>query len=779
MARQPEYEQPFIAQHDMIWERAPQQWLDGVPLANGHVGALIWGDGHPLRITLDKYDCWELRELPTDAEKYNYQTLRRLVEQAEAEQIWQIFGPIAKDSQLPYPTRLPMPRLEIDFGPECKDFTARLSLYTGTVCGQISLLSASISWRAYVHAARNLVVIEFNDMPEEFSLSVKVGLDHLNDEAKKTLKSWGYGPAQTGEQEGVDWLRLEFPAGGEYVVAWRQERRGQSGRLLLTILTHNDDPNPLAAALDLLQQTASADPHELRTEHVNWWGQFWEASVLTIPDHRLAALYYAEMYKLGCSTRPNGLPISLQGLWTLDGAMPPWSGDYHLDMNVQESYWPVYTSNHLDLGHSLYEAFFKVLPLFQRRCKEFFGFEGAWCGCALAYNGARVSGYATAEFWPGNGAWLCHMYWLHWLYSGDKEFLRHRAYPMLSAFMRTYLNLLEEGPDGKLHLPLSNSPEWEEGEYAAWGQDTTCDLALTRWLAAALLATTELLCVDEPEAARWHAVLERLVDYPKDGTGLLVKADTPLSHSHRHHSHLMAIHPLGILTVEDDPEAQELISRSLSHWQQQGMGEWTGWSFPWASLIASRCGLGNMAWQMLDIYANAFVCANTFHINGDPRQFGICQARYQPMTLEGGFCTAAAIMEMLLQSWGGKIRLFPAIPERWHEAYFADLRTEGAFLVTSQLRDDEVVFVEIVSEQGSDCRLVSPWPEQITILVDLADGSTTALSGSLLEFHTEAGRRYRLHPEGYPPNHEDLYFRLPQYDEGSKYFFGLKRLSRF
>jgi len=772
--------QSLINQHDMIWERPASRWLDAIPLANGHIGTLIWGDGHPLKVSLDKYDCWELREVPTDAEKYNYQTLRWLVEQEADQDINRIFWPKPEDPAQPYPTRLPMPRLAIDFGSDCTEFTARLALHSATASGQISLPAGSVSWSVYAHATYKIIVIELNDLPDEFSPSVAVGLDHLNDEAKRTLKNWGYEPAETGVAEGINWLRQRFPAGGEYVVAWMEQRHGSSLRVLLTIVTHNDDHNPLPAATNLLEEAISEDPDELHAEHCAWWQEFWQASMLHIPDTRLEALYYAEMYKLGSSARPEGLPISLQGLWTIDSQMPPWSGDYHLDMNVQEAYWPVYTSNHLELGHSLYQTLYDDLPLFKHQCQRLFDFEGAWSGCSIAYDGTLVPCWATPQFWPGNGAWLRHMYWLHWLYSQDEEFLRTRAYPMMSAFMLTYLNLLEEGVDGKLHLPLSSSPEWEGPNRAAWGADTTCDLGLIKWLTQALIETIERLDIDDPDAPRWREVQQRLVDYLQDDRrGLLIKEDTSLSRSHRHHSHLMPIHPLGVLTIDDGPGARDLITRSIGHWRGQGAGQWTGWSFPWASLIASRCGLGNMAWQMLDLYANAFITCNTFHINGDPRWFGVSYADYEPMTVEGGFCAAAAIMEMLLQSWGGKIRLFPTVPDRWHDGYFTDLRAEGAFLVTSRLREEQVLFAEVFSERGGPCRVVSPWPEQKVILVSLADATETMLDGAELEFSTTAGQRYRLYPQDQPPTDEDLAPVLPTYDAQNKHFFGVKRLARF
>ena len=162
-------------------------------------------------------------------------------------------------------------------------------------------------------------------------------------------------------------------------------------------------------------------------------------------------------------------------------------------------------------------------------------------------------------------------------------------------------------------------------------------------------------------------VLANLTDYVQKDGRLWVSAGQPLEHSHRHPSQLMAIHPLGLLNPEDGPAQKKLIEGSLLEIRTLGPWQWTGWSYPWMSLIASRAGYGNWAWQMLDTYANAFITPNTFHVNGDPRVFGVSLFAYEPMTLEAGFGAAAAVMEMLVQSHNECIRLFPAIPDRWHD----------------------------------------------------------------------------------------------------------------
>ncbi len=780
----------FLIRHEMRWEVAPEHWNTGIPLGNGHIGALIWGDGDPLKITLDKYDCWELREQVPDPEVFNYEHLRELVEAGEEEQCeWDLNRAWRLDDK-PHPTRLPMPRVEI-YLPMSGDFRAALSLYHASVLGRVGPGAGEEAVRASPEPARetdafsawiadsqNLLMLRLHgwDLFEVRDVDVRVGLDHLTDDAKQTLGDWGYEEPERGRDGDAEWLRLRFPGGGEYVVAWQvHEIHRREFLVAIAVLSHNDADDPRAEAVRLVREAADRQV-ELWEEHAAWWAEWWRACLLTIPDPLLENLFYAEMYKLGCCSRPGGLPITLQALWTADGVMPPWSGDYHLDMNVEESYWPVYASNHLEAGEPLYETFSACLPRWREDCRSFFGFDGIWSGCAIAPDGSHVHGYHGVEFWPGNAAWLAHHYWLHWLYSRDEEFLREQALPMMRGAMQTYMNLLEPDEDGTLHIPLGYSPEWGEGSIARYGPDPACDIALIRWLGESLLAAADRLGIDDPERDRWEETLELLADYPRGDGGLRVTANDALWESHRHHSHLMAIHPLGVLNVEQGDGERALIHASILQWIRQGTGHWTGWSFPWASLIASRTGLGNMAWDMLQRY-RAFITPNTFHVNGDYRAFGHSHARYSPMTLEAGFCAAAAIMEMLLQSWGGVIRLFPTVPDCWGDAYFEDLRAEGAFLVGALLAGGKVRYARILSEAGEPCRLRNPWP-QSEVTVRGPSGEET-LSGLDLQWETTEGGEYLVFPAGRPPEDDELRPELPQPSDDQCNWFGVQQPPRF
>jgi alpha-L-fucosidase 2 len=774
----------YLKQHDLVYEMSPVEWNCGIPLANGEVGALIWGDGNPLKITLDKYDVWELR---TDTPKdpcYNYAGLRKLIKEKRFDEARRVFMDLARFSGIieePYPTRIPLPRAELHFTDKVEKFTARLHLYDAFASGSLSSRKGRVRWRCFVHSRRNLITVELQYLGKIRLKDVKISLNHLDAKATETLKKWGYPDPIYDSKNGYKWIIQKFPAenaaGGGYVVAWRLLEKGRGEVIYISVLSFNDSSTPLESAIKIIDEAVNTDIETLLDSHRDFWRDFWSKSFIAIPDSRLENLFYVELYKLACCSMGR-YPCSLQGLWSQDGVLPPWSGDYHLDMNIEETYWPIYASNHLELGKPLYEQFWKNLPKFKQMCHEFFGFDGAWSRCEMALDGTPIYGYWTTNFWPGNGAWLAHMYWLHWLYSQDENFLRERAYPMMKEFMKTYLNLLELWGDGRYHIPLSNSPEWEENRPEAWGSDTTCDLAFIRWLASSLLETSKILDIEDPDSVRWRDVLEKLSDYPKDEDGLQIFRGQPLTHSHRHQSHLIPVHPLSILNVEGSEEDRRLIYRSIETLLLRGTGEWTGWSFPWASIIASRARLPNMAWHMLQMYF-FFIKPNSFHVNGDYRRFGVCIFTYQPMTLEAGFCAATAIMEMLLQSWNRRIRVFPAVPEFWKDVYFHNLRAEGAFLVTSKLKDRVVEYVIIRSEAGKICEVVNPFGENEISLINLKTGEERILSGKVLKFETRKGDAYLLKPSSKPLSETDLSYNIFERTLNERNWFGCKKIPRF
>jgi hypothetical protein len=239
--------------------------------------------------------------------------------------------------------------------------------------------------------------------------------------------------------------------------------------------------------------------------------------------------------------------------------------------------------------------------------------------------------------------------------------------------------------------------------------------------------------LNDPEAQVWRETLARLVPYPTDENGLRVNADQGFDKSHRHYSHLLAIYPYHTLTPEQGPEARELIERSVNRWQSL-KGAHAGYSFTGGCAMYATLGDGNRALETLD-QLKPLVRPNTMYYEGGGQ------------VVETPLSAVESINYLLLQSWGGVLRIFPAAPDRWKNAAFQDLRAEGAFLVSAALDDGVVGPVTIRSEAGNTCTVLNPWTDRVLLVEDEQGRAITpSRDGDRFSFATDAGRTYTLKP---------------------------------
>ena len=224
---------------------------------------------------------------------------------------------------------------------------------------------------------------------------------------------------------------------------------------------------------------------------------------------------------------------------------------------------------------------------------------------------------------------------------------------------------------------------------------------------------------------------------------ILVAKDYPLADSHRHFSHLMAIHPLGLIFWENGPQDRAIIKASMADLEKHGTSQWCGYSFSWLASLAARARDGEKAAEALEIFSTAFCLRNSFHCNGDQSGKGYSNARYRPFTLEGNFAAAAGLQEMLLQSYSDTIRVLPAVPADWKDISFKTLRAEGAFLVSAERKDGLTNSVTIISEKGGTCRLENPFGQNKFTIKGAAENDVVK-DGDDLIIKTTAGQKITL-----------------------------------
>ncbi|MDE7150630.1 MAG: hypothetical protein K2O27_00010, partial [Candidatus Amulumruptor sp.] len=194
---------------------------------------------------------------------------------------------------------------------------------------------------------------------------------------------------------------------------------------------------------------------------------------------------------------------------------------------------------------------------------------------------------------------------------------------------------------------------------------------------------------------------------------------SPYNVSHRHFSHAMAIHPLGLIDRSHGPEEAAIIEATIARLDSIGPDYWTGYSYAWLGNMKARNADGDGAAKALSTFARAFCLPNTFHVNGDQTASGLSRFTYRPFTLEGNFAFASGIQEMLLQSHTGVISLFPAIPSDWTDVGFTRLRAEGAVLVSADIKNGQLTDVRMLGERGGRFKVAFRGD---TLAVDLPAG---------------------------------------------------------
>lgn len=486
------------------------------------------------------------------------------------------------------------------------------------------------------------------------------------------------------------------------------------------------------------------------TSHQTWWKRFWGMSSLAVPDQLIEKQWYLEQYKFGSAARRGAPPISLQAVWTADnGRIPPWKGDYHHDLNTQLSYWPAYSGNHMEEAMGYLDHLDENKQNYLRYTKDFFDTGGLAVPGVTTLDGTEMGGWIQYSLSPTVSGWLAHHYYLQWRYSMDKAFLKARAYPWFRQVCALFENITVKNAKGERHLPISSSPEIRDNRLEAWFPETTnYDLALMKFTFQAGIELAEALA-DRQQAENWRKLLKEFPDFAQTENNELMFARTlPYNESHRHFSHLMAIHPLGLIKWEDGDQARKTITNTIALLDKVGPDWWCGYSYSWLANLKARAKDGAGARDALATFARAFCLPNSFHANGDQTRSGLSKFTYRPFTLEGNFAFAAGLQEMMLQSYAGLIDIMPALPADWKDASFSNLRAEGAVLVSATKKAGKIVHVGLVAEKAGEFSVKLPSPD---LKITLGKGVRKVREdGNVLTFSAPAGGKVVL---AVSPNH--------------------------
>ncbi|MDD5705150.1 MAG: glycoside hydrolase N-terminal domain-containing protein [Kiritimatiellae bacterium] len=702
--------------HNLFRDKPTAKWIEGIPQGNGTLGVMAWGGPEELILSLDRNDLW-------------------------------------CDSLGPQHRRFTAGALVLDCGAG-SGFEEGLALRDAVAWRTAS--GMRLEW--FVHAEKPVICLRILNPPaklrfrwrppqlwsREAADGVRYGRQASGKPVSRIANPFA-GRARSSREiaDGfafmrslIDaqprmWLGVKTCHNGELVPIRRSgdafeidTRRGND--ILLQVGVWNPQRNPALTRDEALRQLSAhgTDWKSLLTGHRKWWREFWSRSHVRLSNPTLERLWWRGAYQLGCCARPDSLPIALQGVWGSDGT-PPWGGGYYWDLNVQSCYWPIYTGNHLDLGHSLYNWYLDKLPLFREYARSLFGAEGAALPMTSDLDGIR--GKPSRDVLRfGDGAWVCHNFWQHFRYTRDPDFLRSHVLPVFKAHLQFARFLWRQEKDGRYHLNHACSPEIEsQATTHCPCRDTGYDLAFGRFLAAAYRETIRTLRERQDDLALWAVdFLRRTPDYPTaktTGSNYYWPEDPSVPEyfvewpgfetqlSHRHFSHLMMLYPVGEIHRFSPYRQLRCAQNSLHMLILRGTGGWAGFSFPWASLLATRAAWPKrMPTHMLEEFSKCVVVPfNGITLNEDHFRLGtICQTgSFGPFnleadyTLESSMIAMTAVQDMLLHAAGDRLVFAGgAAPELSGE--FGGFRTPFGDTVYGRIENGRLVSTELSSDRG-------------------------------------------------------------------------------
>ncbi|NRD20688.1 hypothetical protein HNV08_11565 [Winogradskyella eckloniae] len=679
-----EYE-TFLSKHDMLWDMVPDKWQTAPYSGNGNIGFLLYQSpeekDNVISLHIGRHDYYDHREAETKAD----------------EMLW------IKRS------RLPLGHFKLKSTGNIISVNMRLNLWNAELTGTIKTSKGNYNIKALTHSTNDIIYFETDAKNESIEITwhAEAPIPPVYEVLQK-----GGGP-KGGTWDKMRAVTLEmapqptystkhsynfcyqplYNNRGETTTGWKITGNASKKQQLIASVHHSF---PEHNSLDIVTKNLEAaevlfKDNNFISTHQKWWHDYYPLSFLTLNDAEKESFYWIQMYKLGSASRGNGPILDLMGPWYNRTFWPMVWGD----LNVQLIYWTHLTANRMSIGESLPNNIDKYAKHLEDNVPNHWQNSAAVAALMpqdlIAYNGSKV---------PDMLAWILNNYWLHCQFEGDDSRMRDKLFPILKKTVNSYLNYIKENPvhaeDGKIHIKYSWSPEYKPGR----GQDINFTLALIRWSCQTLIAIDKQHHINDPLKKEWQHLLDNLVDFQIDDNGLMVGKDRPFANPHRHYSHLLAFYPLMVITPENEAD-KKLLRTSLDHWLDVTFNSGkkvkampvTGYTATGASSMYAHLGDAEKAYYYLDfLIKHKNISSTTMYSEG----------KSNPV-IESPLSFATSLHDMMLQSWGGKIRVFPASPKKWKDVAFHNFRTQGAFLVSAKKIDGHTEFVTVKSLKGNEC----------------------------------------------------------------------------
>ena len=767
---------PFV--HDygsnkliLTYQKTAQEWVQALPVGNGRMGAMVFGDTYRERLQLNEESIWAGHPINRDRKgAYAYlEQARRLIFEGKYVQGEQIMHNHFMAERLirSYQT---LGDLFLLFDDQEEVAAYRRTLDLNTAIAGVTYQKGNTKYDSEVFASApdQVIVIHLEcDKPACLTLDVQMSrvVDAISTTAAPDEIVLSGQATHNGEHAGVSFeARVKaIPIGGQVTATDDGLHVVDANEVLLIVAAatdfRGDDPSQLNRST--IERASSKPFEKLRKDHISDYQAYFQRvflhlgehdSLSTLPtDERLSAVqdggddpgligiyFQYGRYLLISSSRPGSLPANLQGLWN-EHIEAPWNSDYHTNINVQMNYWPAEVTNLSEL----HEPLFMLVDSLRRRGRE---------TARDVYNSRGFVVHHTTDvqwftspigrtlwgMWPMGGGWLSRHLWEHYQYTGDLGFLSARAFPVLKEASEFYLDWLVEHPvTGQLVSGPSTSPEntfiTPEGRQAHLTMGPAMDQQIINDIFTNVLAAADLLEIEDGFIQAVRIAKDRLAGPQIGKDGRLMEWPEEFEEAepgHRHVSHLYALHPGNHITLRGSPALASAARNSLEYRLAHGGGH-TGWSRAWLINFWARLEEGENAYENVRLLLQNSTLPNLFD-------------SHPPFQIDGNFGGTAGIAEMLIQSHNDEIFLLPAKPVAWSKGYVKGLRARGAFEVDMAWEEGRLAGAVVHSLSGNICRIRTREP----VNVMSGDRPIHKLwqEENVIEFDTRAGEFYIVLP---------------------------------